>query len=372
MRIGIDARALVGQRRGIGNYLYNILLNLKELDQKNEYVLYSHKDFALPFAADRFTKRIGSGVTTAIGTAWLQTQGLKFIRSDNLDVFWGVGSVLPFGLPKDIKKIITVYDLVYLHFSSTMNKWNILVHRLFHRRSMAKADLVVTISDTVAGEIKAAFPELSPKVQRIYCGVDPRYRARDKRSAREYVAKNYQIDGDYLLAVATLEPRKNLALLIKAFAGFKSQNPALHVKLAVVGAKGWKYPSLFHTVHSLGLESSIIFLGYVPDEDLPYLYSAASLFLFPSVYEGFGLPILEAAMSKTPLMLSDIPVFREIAGSAAVYFDPRNARQLAEKISAWFAKPDINNRLAADLAKYSWKKTAAEYLDIFNGGQAKC
>jgi glycosyltransferase involved in cell wall biosynthesis len=171
----------------------------------------------------------------------------------------------------------------------------------------------------------------------------------------------------FILSLGTIEPRKNLASLLEAYRVLRNQGSDLG--LVIVGKKGWLYEGFFHRLRELGLENEVLFTGFVPDEDLPAICSAAELFVFPSLYEGFGLPVLEAMACGAPVITSNVSSLPEVAGNAALLVDPASVRELTEAMAAVLQDEELRTSLQSkgpkQAARFSWEKAARETLAVY-------
>lgn len=317
MRIGIDARPLTGTLTGIGHYLVEMLRALAEADPVHEFILYAHRPIAFSPPGPRWRTRVHQGMR-GTGPIWLQLHGSRLAREDGIDIFWGAHFLLPLVLPRRIRAVMTVYDLVPFLYPQTMEFTNYLVIRLLLPPSLARADHVAVISHTGAADLQRLFRLTPDRITVVPPGVARRFHPLERADARARVAQAFGIGQPYLLAVGTLEPRKNLITLVRAVAALPRSVRSRAV-VAIVGASGWKTSALRAAAAPLVREGAIRFLGYVAEADLPSLYAGATALLFPSLYEGFGIPVIEAMASGTPVVASDIPVLREVAGDAACF-----------------------------------------------------
>jgi len=291
------------------------------------------------------------------------------MRKDELDVFWSTASILPPGVPEGLLKIVTVYDLVWLRFPETMTRINLYIHRMCAERAIRTADLVIVISRSTGEELTRLLAIPEQRIRLIYPGVSERYCPQDPEKSAEFISKKYGVPGRYLAAVGTLEPRKNLGMLVKALRMLKS-NGSLFCPLLVAGASGWKNSQLIREIQEAGLtEENIRFLGYMPDEDLPFFYGGAQLFLFPSLYEGFGIPPLEAMACGVPVIASNAQCMPETLGDAAVLESPASPEGFAKAIMRVLMDEDLRRNLrlrGIDRAReFSWQRSAGQLLDAF-------
>lgn len=329
MRIGIDARPLVHrQRTGIGNYIYGLLQQLPQLAPEHEYFLYSSREIAerLP---DAYVRRHPDPRLGRLPSAlWL----FSGARRDRLDVFWStVLSVLPLWMPTDVVKVFTVYDLVWSRFPETMQGRNLWVHRLHAESTIRNCDRIIAISRSTAADLTRCFGVPPERVRLVYPALSEVYKKQHPHAA-EQISRKYGTPSCYMAAVGNIEPRKNLSLLVRVLKMLK-QRGQLNCPLLIAGASGWKNSALHGEIRASGLtEEDLRFLGYLPDEDLPLFYAGAKVFLFPSLYEGFGLPPLEAMACGTPVIASDAQPMREVLGDAAILESPLSPERFMEAI----------------------------------------
>jgi len=333
MRIGIDARPLATHSGGIPRVVRSIVRELAQLDPQNEYYFYSHRDFQLPFRMPNWRKRVEPLAHVLPGTLWLQVVAKRRILQDRLDVFWGTAHVLPLGLPSSMVKILTAYDLVWLKYPETMSWYNRQVNRSLAPPSMRQADRIMVISESTAKDLQVLAGIERSKVEVVYLGASQAYRPRDRAAAVRYIAAKFGVSENFICAVGTLEPRKNLVTLLGAVRRLRDRRSWRH-QLLVAGARGWKESRIHQTVRRLGLfEHEVRVLGYVPEEDLPLLYSGAAVFVFPSIYEGFGLPLAEAMACGVPIVASDCSSIPEIVQDAALLVSPHRPEEFANAIA---------------------------------------
>ena len=213
---------------------------------------------------------------------------------------------------------MTVYDMVWLRFPKTMTPYALLVQSLSARRAIARADYIVVISRFTQDELIETLGVPREKTKLVYPGVADRYKPQDQARAAEYISHKYGLPVRYMATVGTVEPRKNLRLAVAALRILKSKDQ-LDCPLLVAGSSGWKNSLLFREIQAAGLtENDIRFLGYVEDGDMPSFYAGAQAFLFPSLYEGFGLPLVEAMACGAPVIASNAPCMSEVLGDAAI------------------------------------------------------
>jgi len=364
MNIAVDAFPLAVRASGISNYTKNILLNLLNIDTGNKYFLYALKDFDFPMGIKRVAIS-GRNVPSYGNTIWLFTKGVWLMKKDDIDIFWGTRQMLPPYLPKGIKKILTIYDLVWHYFPETMDRYNLLVQKALFGRSVRSADHIIVISKATKDSLIGVMKVPEDKITIAYPASDG-FIPLDKESSSEYISKKYGASRNYILTVSTVEPRKNLITLLRAFSEVRD----LGYQLLIAGASGWKTSNIFKEYESLDFtEKEVKFLGFVSNEDMNKLYSGAEVFVFPSIYEGFGIPPLEAMASGTPVIASNSSSIPEVVGSAGVLLDPLNVDEWAVAIKNLLGDRQMRKHLIDEGLKqagnFSWLESAKKTLEVF-------
>ncbi len=360
MRIGIDVGILREERRGVGHYLKNLLENFSRLTNDFFY-LYSPRPIreALSLPPNFFQRFDHSRIP---GSFWLQIKWRDLIKRDRIETFFAPAHILPLGLPKKIKKVLVIHDLVALFYPETMAHYNLFVHKLFFRQSVKEADILITMANSTKRDILKLFSLPNEKVKVIYEGVDEKFRPAPK-AAIEAIRQTYQLKRPFILSCGTLEPRKNYPILLEAFSRLKE-----NYDLVIVGKKGWKYKEVFEKIKELNRKERIKVLGYVGQEEIPPLYSASEFFVFPSLYEGFGLPVLEAMACGAAVISSNAASLPEVGGDAVLYFNPKSSEELLAQMERLIRDEDLRaelKRKGIERAKrFTWEKTAQETLSV--------
>jgi glycosyltransferase involved in cell wall biosynthesis len=234
-------------------------------------------------------------------------------------------------------------------------------------RFLRAADAVIAVSEHTKADAIRTYGMREEKISVIYEGVADRFR-RTSPDATAAVRRKYSLPDRFILSVGTIEPRKNLSALLEAYHVLRNEYP--EYRLVLVGKKGWLYADFFRRIDELGLGDKIVFPGFVPDEDLPAMYSAADLFVFPSLYEGFGLPVLEALACGAAVVASNASSVPEVAGDAALLVDPNDGEALVREMRAVLnnakLRQDLQARGPKQAAKFSWRKAAEETLDVYS------
>jgi glycosyltransferase involved in cell wall biosynthesis len=262
-----------------------------------------------------------------------------------------------------------LYDLVWRLYPDTMAFYTRAVHSLFHERWIDSADRVIAISGSTAHDLESLLGVPKSKIQVVHLGVSSDYRPRDPEAAAHYVARKFGVSDNYIFAVGTLQPRKNLSTLIEGV-GILQKSGAFTYQLLIAGASGWKTSEINVTVRRCGLtEREVNFLGHVSEEDLPLIYCGARLFVFPSLYEGFGLPLVEAMASGVPIVASNAPPMPEILEDAAILVSPRSPQEFADAIGRVAQDCDLRRTLVLRglrrASHFRWDTAANHTLNVF-------
>ncbi len=369
MRIGIDARPLNKQRTGIGNYVQGLVELLPQVAPQHEYLLYSNRRLDSPLPEGAFHQRIDVAFGWCPGSFWLLGRGALLARKDAVDVYWSTQAILPPRMPSEVLKVVTVYDMVWLRCPETTTRYVRLVQSMCARKAVAEADYVIVISRSTQDELIQTLGVPREKTKLVYPGIADRYKPRQQAKAAEHISRKYGVPQRYMATAGTVEPRKNLKLLVEVLRILKS-NGQLDCPLLVVGASGWKTSPLFREIQAGGLtENDIRFLGYIPDEDMPLFYAGAQVFLFPTLYEGFGLPPVEAMACGVPVIASDAPCMPEVLGDAAILEPPTSAETFATAILRVLTDDELRAALRVKgirrAQSFRYETSIKQLLEIF-------
>ncbi|ADY73945.1 glycosyl transferase group 1 [Desulfurobacterium thermolithotrophum DSM 11699] len=362
MKIGIYGNLFLGKRTGIGNYIYNLCKHLESFLPEAEFFIFSQrkpdeipfgKNFSVIVEENPFLRKLPFSL-------WLRLFSFRLINQYNLDFFWSGMPIMPLYLDQSIKKIITVYDLNLYLVPETMKTLTKINHKLFFKKSILESDVVVTISKGTAQRLKKFLGVETDVV--VYPGVDDTLFYPRKREEVESFLKSKGINSKYILSVSTLEPRKNLELLVESFLELKEEGYLQDFKLVLVGNKGWKINKLYQKIKRF--KEEIIYLGYIPDEELPLLYSGATVFVLPSMYEGFGIPVLEARACGCCVITSNIPELKEAGGKGSIYINPQK-NILKDTLFSFINKNIDCNKEKLRENLFFWKEEAKKLAKIF-------
>ena len=320
--MGIDGRALYGAAAGTGRYVTELCKVLDQALPDARFLVYGNKPLQMPVSSERWQwRQEPSRLWRALPASfWFFLRAGRLASHDGIDVFWGCANFLPPGLSPRIKTVLTVYDLVFHLFPQTMGIKHRWVYRLFFRRGLAVHDKLSVISQGTADRLHQHFGVQADAVVRP--AVSERF-APPAAAVLHATRVRLGLPAEYWLSVSTLEPRKNLAALLQALLELQQDTPQTLPCLVLAGQPGWRQRGLerwLKRCRAAGLQ--VMTLGYVRDEDLPALYAGAQAVLMPSLYEGFGMPVLEALACGARVLTSDTPETREAGGDLALYVPP--------------------------------------------------
>lgn len=356
----MDIRVLREERRGVGHYLANLLEKFAQMDKDDTFFLYSQQPIKLkPITTDNWHYRFGK--LNFPGFLWLNTWGRDLIIRDDVEIFFGPFNILPQNLPRKIKKIVAVHDFLAIH-PNMLTCYSRFLHKLFFRKSLKIARHIVTMSEVIKQNIVNHFPIDPEKITVIYEGVSEIFHPYDKTEVLKF-REQYYLSKPYILTIATLEPCKNYPTLLRAFKRLKTD-----WDLVIIGKKGWKYQEIFSLIEELKLAERVKLLGYIPQDYLPLFYNGAEIYIHPSWYEGFGLPVLEAMACGTPTIASNSSSLTEIGEDAVLYFNPQSVDELIFKIESLVDDKELMNNLKEkgieQAKKFTWEKTAQKTLMV--------
>ncbi|NLT07986.1 MAG: glycosyltransferase family 4 protein [Ruminococcus sp.] len=322
-----------------------------------------------PFAGDniglntsKFPKKLYRGMSAMLPVPYSQ-----FFGGDS-DVTHFFNYIVPPGVKG--KTVVTVHDMVYKAFPETVRGRTKLMLNMGLKSSMKRADMIVTDSEFSKSEILKYFPEHEEKLRVVPCGVDrERFCPCTDRERIEAVKSSLEIEGDYFLYLGTIEPRKNLERLIKAYGHFVDETGGNAPSLVLAGGKGWLYDGIFARVKSMGLENKVLFTKYVPSEDMTPLMCGALAFVFPSVYEGFGMPPLEAMACGVPVLCSGEASLPEVTGDCAVICDAYSIKSITKGLLSLYEDEALRKSLSErglERAKlFTWERSAEMLMEIY-------
>jgi len=380
MRIGIDIRNIGKQRTGDEVVFFNLVKNLAEIDINNEnkYLLFT--DITDTTVLQYIGVKLGveneknfqivslKSPNKFIWNLWTLPQ---YLKKNPIDVYH-TQYITPFFVPKNIKIITHIHDVSFNAYPEFIKKSDLFFLKLLIPKSLKRADKIVAVSKFTKQEIIKYYKINPEKIEVVYNAVGENFLQSDYSGNELFeIRKKYNLPEEFILYIGTLQPRKNIPMLISAFARVKEKNPG--IKLVLAGNKNAHNfdSNIDKEIERLKISDSIIFSGFVDEKDKSALFQLANIFIFPSLYEGFGIPILEAMSQKIPVLVSDIPVHHEIADNGALYFNPESVDEASKKLYNILADENLREKLinleSMRLYFFSWKKSAEKMLEIYSG-----
>lgn len=363
MRIGIDARMAYYTQAGIGQYIRRLIEGLSRIDIAEEIVLLqSRKDQPIVLNHSAFRRR---SLWTPSHNRFEQITLPIEIALTRLQVLHSPDFIPP--LRRNCRSVITVHDLAFLRFPHFLTRESARYYSQIDQ-AVRRTDHIIAVSESTRQDIIQLLGVPEEKITVIHEAAHPCFRPIDDPDALAATRARYNLSDPFILTVSTIEPRKNLVTLLRAFRAFleKSPRPA---QLAIVGKPGWLYEDVFHTVEALGLQDAVRFLGRVPPEELIYLYNAAAVHVHPALYEGFGLPPLEAMACGTPTIVSNVSSLPEVVGDAGLLVDPQDegewAAAMARVLSDTELSAQMRTRGLSQAGRFSVEKMARETLAVY-------
>lgn len=364
MRIGIDARISYYSQAGISQYTLQLVRALSKIADKDEFIVFqSRKDKTVLVDDARFKRR----------QLWTPSHHRFEQLSLPLEIAWADLQLLhsPDFIPpfrRNCKSIITIHDLAFLQFPNLLTRESARYYGQIDEATH-HTDHIIAVSESTKQDIVQLLGVPERQVTVIYNAANPLFKPVERIDAVEWIRNRYHILQDFILFVGTIEPKKNLPMLLKAF---RQLLDTYHVKVKLVaaGAKGWLFEDVFETVRALNLEDDVIFVGRVSNEELLQLYNAATVLVHPALYEGFGITPLEAMASGTPVIASKVSSLPEVVGDAGLLVDPKDAEGLAVAMWRVLTNVELQDELSAKglvrASNFCWEKTAEQTLALYH------
>jgi glycosyltransferase involved in cell wall biosynthesis len=365
VRIGINGRFLVAKRTGVQRAAYNLLTSLLQVDRENEYYIFTgheeeHKEEWNYENVTVVASNIRSGESVR-NHLWEQFKLPKLAREYKVDILHSPANIAPLNYKG--KSIVHIHDLCFI----VNPQWYSFSFRTFYNlaipRLAKRARKVITNSINSKIDLLQFFNLSADKVSLVYWAVDETFLKRSNVASISRLTE----DGDYILYVGSLEPRKNIHTLIEAFVRLRTENPHLKTKLILIGGESPLFADVSLKIKNF--KQDVIFKGFVNDETLKEYYARASLVAYPSLYEGFGLPPLEAMASGSPVVTSMTSSIPEVVGDAAIMVSPYDANQLAEGMAMILGNPELRKEMIAkgyeQVRKFNWYRVARNVLAVY-------
>jgi len=379
MRIGLDGIPLTALKTGVGHYTFELACALAGVAPESSFevvypsnlppVAITEQDASLSLPANLKIKRVRVG---PLGRYWWSTGLPRYVRSTGIELFHGTNYDVP---PwRQCATVLTIHDLSLLIHPETHETRRVSRSRRRLPLMARAANAVIVPTESVQSEV---FEYLGLSADKVFAVPEA---ARTcftpvELAETEVVRRRLGIGDDFLLTVGTIEPRKNLLTLLSAFEELARQRPLATLQLVIAGSRGWLSEPFFAALERSPMRQRIILTGYLNDEELRALYSSCRAFVYPSIYEGFGLPPLEAMACGAPVITSRIPALEETTGGAAILVELTNAEAFAAAIADLLDSDDLRSKLSAlgrsRAAEFTWERTARLTLDVYEKAQAR-
>src|SRR5262245_643771 len=371
MRIAIDVRPLSRYRSGVGYYIRNLLSAFSRVADGERFFLFHHDprsldDTPLPKSAS-IVRSPFSHESHPLGDLWRDYLLPRPLRRLGIDVFHGPAFVIP-RTKRGFASVVTIHDLVaFLHPATVPWRYSLYMRGQI-REAVRRADRIIAISEAERDELIETTGARADKIRVIYHGVEPRFRPPRDPEETEPLLARYGITRPFLFHLGNIEPRKNLHSVFRAFEMIRRKTDR-RLSLVIGGETGWLYKGILEEARRCDAGPPPIFTGYLAEEDAAVSLGAASVFVFPSLYEGFGMPILEAMACGVPVVTSDRGAMREVAGGAALLVEPESPEAIAGAIVSILEDPALAGRLSAmgreRAAGFTWERAAAQTLALY-------
>jgi glycosyltransferase involved in cell wall biosynthesis len=374
MRIGIDAHFASYELRGMGKYVLQLVTGLATADEGDEYVVYGDPQLFPQLAGHAHVKfRNPGGLPYPL---WEQVVLPLWVRQDGLELLHCPANTAPIALPRHVKLIMTIHDVMYLLPPSVLSASNVFRQRLgnFYRRTVVskmarRADCIITDSEFSKAEIVEYLKIHPERIRVVHLGIDADFASlADAVSSPPEEIGGEQLDAPFILALGAGDPRKNTLGVIRAYEA-RWRHFANQEKLVIVGLRDWRSSAAYDLVRQLGLSKRVLFAGYVSEELLAWLYASARCFLYPTFYEGFGIPPLEAMACGVPVITSDCTSVPEVAGDAAILVDPSSEEAIGNALVRVLRDEPLRRLLIqrgkAQVRKFGWQETVQKTLGVY-------
>ena len=351
MRIGYDAKRYFQNQSGLGNYSRDLLRILKDHYPTNDYILYTTKKPSRYLDSGFDIQFPESGINKMLPSLWRSRGIVRNLKEDKIDIFHGLSGEIPYTIgKKGIKSVVTIHDLIFLRHPELYKPLDRLIYSLKFRYAAQHADSVVAISKQTKLDLMEFFGMADEQIDVIYQGCHPAFKQEKALDELESIRLKYDLPTDFILNVGSVEPRKNAFRIVKAV-------EQLDIPLVIIGKETAYADEIKKYIVEKKIQRKVLFKKVDSMEDLAAIYKLALLFVYPSTYEGFGIPIIEALYSETPVITTTSGVFPEAAGSSSYFIDPTNVEELRNAIQTVLSSTSMQQHM---------KEKGLEYAQQFN------
>ncbi|MBX4191198.1 MAG: glycosyltransferase family 4 protein [Candidatus Doudnabacteria bacterium] len=364
MKIGIEAeRANLPNPTGVERYAAELIRNLAKLDSSNEYVLY----FRTP--PQEWFSQLPKNFSVKVipfPKFWTQIRISWEMITHPVDLLFIPASALPLWHPK--KSVVTVHDIAYELFDGIYTGFMNYYQKFTSRFAVKHATKILTVSTATRNDLVRIYKTSSNKITIIPLGLSEGFRPMSYEEVQPVLDKYGLVYQKYILFLGTIQPRKNIPRLVTAYEKIKNENH-IEEKLIIAGGRGWLWEPILKKVKTAGIDGSVKYLDYIAKEDLAYLLAGAKLYTLPSIYEGFGIPALEAMASGVPTVVSDVSSLPEVVGEAGVLVDPNSVDSIADGLLRVLTDSNLRQQMIVkgleQAKKFTWENTAKKTLEVF-------
>ena len=367
MNIGYEAKRVFHNKTGLGNYSRDLIRILNAEFPNNNYFLYNPKvarnELFEVNNVTIFEKNPNSFFYKKFKNIWRQKGVIKDLIKDKIEIFHGLSGELPSGLRKSkIKSVVTIHDLIFMRYPEFYSFFDRKIHIYKFRKSARQANIVIAISEQTKADIIQFLDIPESKIKVIYQGCQNVFKESYSDQEKELVSKKFNLPNEFILNVGTIEARKNILAVVKAITNIDTH-------LIIVGGETSYTTGIKKYILENKIENKIIFLKGLSSKELAILYQLATIFVYPSLFEGFGIPIIEALYSKTPVITTNSGVFPEAGGADSVYVDPNNIHEMQEKIQLLLTNEKLRTEMAEKgfnfVQKFNDKTIANQVMALY-------
>lgn len=371
MRIGFDGKRAIQNNTGLGNYSRYVVEIMSEFHPENSYVLFAPKKKKNP----RLKKLLSQASVSfrfpetflkkRLSALWRLTFQRRDLQREQIEIFHGLSNEIPIGIGRTgIKSVVTIHDLIFLRFPQYYHPIDRFIYKLKFRYACRQADKIIAISESTKRDIVNFFSIPENKIEVVYQGCHPVFSKEVENKKREEVRIKYTLPAEYLLYVGTIESRKNLLLVVKAIKSLPE-----NIRLVAVGKRTVYQHEVEEFIRDNNMQHRVQVFNQIPFEDLPAFYSQAKIFVYPSFFEGFGIPIIEAMSQGIPVIAATGSCLEEAGGKHSLYVHPENAQELSEKIENIWNNPEQAQLMSEQgreyVKKFSDEKIADDLLSVY-------
>ncbi len=360
MKIGFDAKRLFNNFTGLGNYSRSLVTNIQKVNSTHEYVLYSPR-LSENTDAQYFINNPSFQIQNSSKLFWRERGIIKDLKKDGINIYHGLSHEIPMGIQHTkVKSVVTIHDLIFKIYPKTYNFFDTKIYDFKFKYACNHSNKIIAISESTKNDIIKFYGIDPQKIEVIYQACNPLYYKSQSESQVQQVLQQYQLPQNFLLYVGSIIERKNLLTIVKAH---EQLNDDVKIPLVIIG-KGGKYKELVKEyIQSKGIKSDFIWLDNLVDNThLQAIYQQTKAFIYPSVYEGFGIPVVEALLSKTPVITSNTSSLPEAAGPNSICIDPSNVDLMKESIEKVLTNSILSQDMIEKGYQYAMEKFDAEKL----------